>query len=135
MTLDAATRRNLELIETLSGETKGSLLGVVDQTVTPMGKRLLGQWVSQPLLDIMRIQARQEGLSTFFSQSMLRVELRSSLKPLADLERLVNRILSGLPTRDLATLYRKPFFAYRQSFNYLHLSSFQIANKIIETLV
>ncbi len=56
MTLDAATRRNLELIETLRGGTKGSLLGVLDQTVTPMGKRLMGQWVSQPLLDVNRIQ-------------------------------------------------------------------------------
>jgi DNA mismatch repair protein MutS len=75
MTLDAATRRNLELIETLGGEIKGSLLGVIDQTVTPMGKRLLGQWVSQPLLDITRIQVRQEGVEYFFSQSMLRAEL------------------------------------------------------------
>ena len=105
MTLDAATRRNLELIETLSGETKGSLLGVVDQTVTPMGKRLLGQWFSQPLLDITRIQARQEGVEYFYSQSMLRAELRSALKPLADLERLVIRITSGhAQPRDLVTL-------------------------------
>lgn len=105
MTLDAATRRNLELIETLSGDTKGSLLGVLDQTVTPMGKRLLGQWVSQPLLDIMRIQARQEAVEYFYSQSMLRAELRSSLKPLADLERLVIRIISShAQPRDLATL-------------------------------
>ncbi|MGA2502948.1 MAG: DNA mismatch repair protein MutS [Anaerolineales bacterium] len=105
MTLDAATRRNLELVETLRGETKGSLLGVLDQTVTPMGKRLMGQWVSQPLLDISRIRARQEGVEFFFSRSLLRAELRSALKPLSDLERLVNRVLSGhaLP-RDLVTL-------------------------------
>ena len=50
MTLDAATRRNLEFEETLRGERKGSLLGVLDETVTPMGKRLMNQWVSQPLL-------------------------------------------------------------------------------------
>lgn len=105
MALDAATRRNLELIETLRGETKGSLLGVLDQTISPMGKRLMGQWVSQPLLDMSRIQARQEGVGFFFSRSLLRVELRSALKPLADLERLVNRILSGhAQPRDLVTL-------------------------------
>ena len=58
MTLDAATRRNLELTETLRGEIKGSLLGVLDQTVTPMGKRRIRQWVSQPLLDVDRIRKR-----------------------------------------------------------------------------
>jgi DNA mismatch repair protein MutS len=105
MTLDAATRRNLELIETLRGETKGSLLGVLDQTVSPMGKRLMGQWVSQPLLDMSRILSRQEGVEFFFTRSLLRTELRSALKPLADLERLVNRILSGhAQPRDLVTL-------------------------------
>ncbi len=95
MTLDAATRRNLELTETLRGETKGSLLGVLDQTVTPMGKRLIGQWASQPLLELDRINTRQAAVEFFFSRSMLRAETRSALKPLADLERLVNRIVSS----------------------------------------
>jgi len=61
MTLDAATRRNLELTETLRGATEGSLLGVLDRCVTPMGKRLLRQWVSQPLLDAKGIRRRQDG--------------------------------------------------------------------------
>jgi DNA mismatch repair protein MutS len=113
MTLDAATRRNLELTETLRGETKNSLLGVLDHTVTPMGKRLLRQWVSQPLLDVNRIRVRQEGVKAFFDRSMLRAELRSVLKPLGDLERLTNRILSGhAQPRDLVamreTLLRLP---------------------------
>ena len=113
MTLDAATRRNLELTETLHGETKGSLLGILDQTVTPMGKRLLRQWVSQPLLDVSRIRLRQDGVEFFFSRSMLRAELRAALKPLADLERLTNRVLSGhAQPRDLVaareTLQRLP---------------------------
>ncbi len=110
MTLDAATRRNLELTETLRGETKGSLLGVLDQTVTPMGKRLLGKWVSQPLLDITHIKSRQEGVEYFYSQSMLRAELRSALNPLADLERLVIRIISGhAQPRDLVSLQETLF--------------------------
>jgi len=113
MTLDAATRRNLELTETLRGESKGSLLGVLDQTVTPMGKRLLRQWVNQPLLDPTRIRLRQEGIEFFFKNSMKRAELRAALKPLADLERLTNRILSGhAQPRDLVamreTLMRLP---------------------------
>lgn len=105
MILDAATRRNLELTETLHGGTKGSLLGVLDLTVTPMGKRLMGQWVSQPLLDVNRIKARQDGVEFFFSRSMMRAELRSALKPLADLERLGIRIISGhAQPRDLVTM-------------------------------
>jgi DNA mismatch repair protein MutS len=103
MSLDAATRRNLELTETLRstlsgaprGEVKGSLLGILDQTVTPMGKRLMRQWVSQPLLDLSKITIRQNGVAFFFGQSMRRAELRAALKPLGDLERLTNRVLSG----------------------------------------
>jgi DNA mismatch repair protein MutS len=113
MTLDAATRRNLELTETLRGEVKGSLLGVLDQTVTPMGKRRIRQWVSQPLLDVDRIRKRQDVVAYFVSHSMLRAEVRAALKPLSDLERLANRILSGhAQPRDLVavreTLVRLP---------------------------
>ncbi|MBE7535043.1 MAG: DNA mismatch repair protein MutS [Anaerolineales bacterium] len=95
MTLDSSTRRNLELNETLRGESKGSLLGVLDQTVTPMGKRLIHQWVSQPLLNIAKIQQRQNGVDYFFSNGMNRAELRAALKPVLDLERLINRIIAG----------------------------------------
>lgn len=95
MTLDSSTRRNLELNETLRGESKGSLLGVLDQTVTPMGKRLIHQWVSQPLLNIAKIQQRQNGVDYFFSNGMNRAELRAALKPILDLERLINRIITG----------------------------------------
>jgi DNA mismatch repair protein MutS len=106
MTLDAATRRNLELTETIrDGKVEGSLLSVLDHTVTPMGKRLLRQWVSKPLLDLKRIQKRQEGVRCLVENGMLRAELRAALKPLADLERLINRALSGsaLP-RDLVAI-------------------------------
>jgi DNA mismatch repair protein MutS len=114
MTLDASTRRNLELTETLrGGQAHGSLLSVLDHTVTPMGKRLIRQWVSKPLLDVERIRQRQEGVAFFFDHGLLRAEVRAALKPLADLERLANRVVSGnaLP-RDLvaiqATLERLP---------------------------
>ncbi len=114
MTLDASTRRNLELTETIrDGSVKGSLLGELDQCVTPMGKRLIRQWVSKPLLDVHAIQARQGGVSYLFSQGMLRAELRAALKPLSDLERLTTRIASGTAQpRDLVgmrvTLQRLP---------------------------
>ncbi|MFZ5858381.1 MAG: DNA mismatch repair protein MutS [Chloroflexota bacterium] len=103
MTLDAATRRNLELTETLRqgsgqalrGDVKGSLLSVLDHTVTPMGKRLMRTWVSQPLLDVAKIQTRQDGVAYFFDHGMTRAELRAALKSLSDLERLVNRVIAG----------------------------------------
>src|ERR1044072_9124186 len=105
MTLDSATRRNLELDETLRGERKGSLLGTLDQTVTPMGKRLIHQWVSQPLLSVERIKRRQNGVQYFFDDGMKRAELRAALKPLADLDRLVNRVLAGYAQpRDLVAM-------------------------------
>jgi len=105
MLLDAATRRNLELTETLRGEIKGSLLGVLDQTVTPMGKRLLRAWVSQPLLDEAGIKSRQDGVQYFFENGMARAELRAALKRIGDLERLVNRVVSGsVQPRDLVAM-------------------------------
>ena len=95
MTLDASTRRNLELDETLRGERKGSLLGTLDYSITPMGKRLMHQWVSQPLLQVEKINKRQVGVQYFFDNGMVRAELREALKPLTDLERLVNRAMAG----------------------------------------
>ena len=105
MTLDAATRRNLELDETLRGERKGSLLGTLDQSISPMGKRMMHQWVSQPLLNVEKIRNRQAGVQYFFDNGMVRAELRASLKPLADLERLVNRVVAGqAQPRDLVAM-------------------------------
>jgi DNA mismatch repair protein MutS len=106
MTLDAVTRRNLELTETIRhGEVRGSLLHILDQTVSPMGKRLMRQWVSKPLLDINIISARQDAVTYLLDHGILRAELRDSLGDLADLERLTNRVISGnaLP-RDLGAI-------------------------------
>ena len=105
MTLDAATRRNLELTETLKGERKDSLLGSLDHTVTPMGKRLIHQWVSQPLLEVDKINRRLDGVELFFERGLQRAELREAFKPLADIERLTNRIIAGhAQPRDLVSL-------------------------------
>ncbi len=96
MTLDAATRRNLELTETLrKNEVKGSLLHILDFAVTAMGKRLLRQWVSQPLLDISEINLRQESVGYLKDNGLLRAELFSQLKKINDLERLTSRVISG----------------------------------------
>lgn len=96
MVLDAATRRNLELTRTIrSGTEEGSLLHVLDHTVTPMGKRLIVQWVSKPLLNLDTIYTRQECVHQLLENGMGRAELRSKLKPLADLERISGRIVQG----------------------------------------
>jgi DNA mismatch repair protein MutS len=96
MSLDAATIRNLELTETMRrGESAGSLLNVIDHAVSPMGKRLITQWVSKPLLDLPTILKRQDGVAWFVENGLLRAELRAALHALGDLERLTNRVLSG----------------------------------------
>lgn len=105
MILDAATRRNLELTETIRNASgRGTLLSVLDQTVTPMGARLLRQWIHQPLLDVQRIETRQQQIE-IFKDGIFRTSVRNSLKPIVDLERLVNRIVGGnAQPRDLSAL-------------------------------
>ncbi len=97
MTLDAATRRNLELTQTLrSGSVKGSLLGVLDLTVTPMGARLLRNWLHQPLLDLAALNQRLDAVEALAESAPTRAELRAALKNVTDLERLANRAIQGI---------------------------------------
>ena len=96
MTLDAATRRNLELTETIrTGDVRASLLGILDQTRTPMGRRLLRQWLGNPLLDLERIEGRLNQVEAFHDNGVWRAEIRSALKAYGDLERLTNRIIAA----------------------------------------
>ncbi|MBI4321596.1 MAG: DNA mismatch repair protein MutS [Chloroflexi bacterium] len=106
MALDTATRRNLELTQaSRTGVARGSLLWVLDRTRTPMGGRLLRQWVNQPLLDIDRLQTRQKAVSEFVSDTALRARLVPLLDKLSDLERVVTRVGQGVATpRDLVSL-------------------------------
>jgi DNA mismatch repair protein MutS len=108
MLLDTATRRNLELTETMrGGGVRGSLLGVLDKTTTPMGARLLRTWVNQPLLNPGEINARLDLVESLFNEGVRRAEVRAGLKGLGDLERLVNRVLGGTATpRDLGSIRR-----------------------------
>jgi len=103
MTLDSATRRNLELTQTIrTRSVQGSLLGVLDQTVTSMGGRLLRRWLSQPLLEIERLNLRLDTVEALHSQGALRAELLSLLKGVRDLERLTGRVVQGIAgPRDL----------------------------------
>ncbi len=96
MVLDAETRRNLELTETLrDGRTEWSLLGILDKTQTPMGKRLLRNWVNKPLLDIERINQRLDAVAYFYDHGVERKQIAELLKQLHDLERLVTRLVNG----------------------------------------
>jgi DNA mismatch repair protein MutS len=106
MTLDAATRRNLELTSTIrSGSVHGSLLGVLDDTKTAMGARLLRHWLSQPLLNLASLQRRQDGVQAFYDDTPHRVALRNLFKRVADMERLTNRVVQYIARpRDLIGL-------------------------------
>ena len=106
MTLDASTRRNLELTETIrTKDQKGSLLHVLDHAATPMGHRLLWQWVSKPLLKIEDISLRQNGIEFLKDHGLLRAELFQQLKKINDLERLISRVISGFATpRDITSI-------------------------------
>ncbi len=91
--LDEATLRHLEIFETWrSGSRHGSLLDILDATVTPMGARLLGRWLRQPLKDRDRIEARLDAVDFFKNNSVLRQRWRQALKGLGDLERLTARL-------------------------------------------
>jgi DNA mismatch repair protein MutS len=103
MLLDESTRRNLELTETMrGGDAKGSLLAVLDTTLTPMGSRLLRRWINQPLLDVDGINRRLDAVQCCVEDTVLRLQARELLGQIGDLERWTNRVLQGfgLP-RDL----------------------------------
>ncbi len=106
MTLDAHTRRNLELFESgRSGGVKGSLLSVLDLTRTPMGGRLLRRWLGEPLLDLPRLLERQEAVAAAKDAVALRARLAPLLGRAGDIERLINRALQRIATpRDLVAL-------------------------------
>src|SRR3989339_742916 len=106
MFIDAATRRNLELVQTIRDKSyKGSLLWVLDQTKTSMGGRLLRQWLLQPLLNADKINNRLEAVDELFNNTMLRAELATEIKAISDIERIVGRIAAeSANARDLMAL-------------------------------
>src|SRR5579883_1069318 len=103
--LDAATRRNLELFETLGGERRGSLLGVLDETTTPMGARRLREWLLYPLLDPAAIGARLDAVEELVDAVERQRALAAALRGIGDLARLVGRVGARTASpRDLAAL-------------------------------
>jgi DNA mismatch repair protein MutS len=103
--LDAATRRNLELLQTLGGERRGSLLWVLDETATPMGARRLRDWLLYPLLDPAAIGRRLDAVEELVDALELREAIRAALRGVGDLERLAGRVgARSAGPRDLAHL-------------------------------
>src|SRR5437763_8402488 len=106
MPLDEMTRRNLELVESLrGGDTSGTLLAVLDRTVTPMGARLLRQWLLAPLVERAAIDARLDAVAALVRDAGARDALRSALDGVRDVERLGGKAAAGRATpRELAAL-------------------------------
>lgn len=108
MVLDEVTRHNLELFQShWSRGRSGSLIDIIDCTVTAMGGRLLRQWLSQPLCLLQPLQERQEAVAELVEASPLRLRLRQALATVADLERILGRLALGSVTpRELVALRR-----------------------------
>jgi DNA mismatch repair protein MutS len=106
MVIDEVTKRNLELTRSLFEQAKrGSLFGLLDETVTLMGSRTLKQWVNYPLVDIKEIASRLEGVAELKEKKIERKRLRESLNGIQDIERLTSRIFLGhANARDLIGL-------------------------------
>lgn len=149
MILDAATRRNLELTETMREKSKrGSLLWVLDKTMTSMGGRLLRKWIEQPLVNIGDIRQRLDSVDEFKNKFMARVEVRELLKRVYDVERLMGKVVLGsVNCRDLIALknsvgqipYIKSilcdFEAEHNRFCYNELDSLEDVCNLIETAI
>jgi DNA mismatch repair protein MutS len=106
MHIDAATRRNLELVTTLSGERRGSLLSVIDRTLTASGARLLAEHLAAPLTDPASIAARLDAVAFFLDRADLRADLRERLRRCPDIERAITRLALGRGgPRDLGALH------------------------------
>ncbi|MDI6764127.1 MAG: DNA mismatch repair protein MutS [Thermodesulfobacteriota bacterium] len=106
MVIDEVTKRNLEMTQTLFDQSKkGSLFWVLDETMTAMGSRKLKQWLNYPLMDIVEIERRLEGVSELKEKKIERKRVREPLKGVQDIERLASRIFLGhANARDLVGL-------------------------------
>jgi DNA mismatch repair protein MutS len=135
MLLDAATRRNLELTRSLrDGSTHGTLLELLDQTVTRMGSRLLRQWLLQPLLDVTAIQRRHEAVQELADNALLRGDARALLDKVYDVERLTSRAATGTANaKDLVAL-RNSLRLLPELLNILQVVTTPLLNGILARL-
>jgi DNA mismatch repair protein MutS len=106
--IDEATRRSLEITRTIrTGSREGSLLSAIDRTVTPMGARLLADWIANPLTQVEAIQSRQGAVAELVAEGPLRELVRDELRGVYDLQRLLARVATGRASpRDLSFVAR-----------------------------
>lgn len=106
MQLDSSTRKNLEILESNREHTKkGSLLWVLDETVTAMGGRALRHWLESPLLNKIEIEKRQNAVEVLVNNNMFRDDLQDMLKTVYDIERLISKVVGGsVNARELTSL-------------------------------
>ncbi len=115
MTLDAHTQRNLDLLQSArGGGVQGSLLGVLDRTITPMGARQVRQAITQPLLDIALIEARLESVEELYDSPALRGRFTMLLQRLGDIERIAGRVRQGTAVPREALALREYLLAVPQ---------------------
>ncbi|MCM8529640.1 MAG: DNA mismatch repair protein MutS [Lentisphaeraceae bacterium] len=108
MTLDKISQRNLEIVEPIFKDSKGStLLSVLDDCVTPMGSRLLREWLLRPLIKKKRIEERLDSIECFVNDQITTLELREALQNVKDIERIITRLNQGSANaREVLTLNR-----------------------------
>lgn len=106
--IDDISCRNLEILNNIhTGSIKGTLLGVIDRTITAMGGRLLKTWIRYPLLDVQEIRSRQDAIEEAKKKVQIRRNIRERFKSVYDLERLLSKIVMGHSNaRDLVALKR-----------------------------
>jgi len=95
MSLDFATRRNLEIFYTFDGSRQGTLFQILDKTLTPMGGRLFKKWLSAPLRRLKPIQQRLEAVDALFHSADARRQLQEILQSIGDMERILSRIAAN----------------------------------------
>jgi DNA mismatch repair protein MutS len=133
MVLDPACQRNLELVRNIyDGSSRGTLLAVLDHTVTAMAARKLREWLLNPLMDVREIDARLDGVAELKDRHQVRAGLRTALGRIYDLERLISRVsLGAANARDLVAL-KQSFRALPNVRNLVSLSTAGIIREVID---
>lgn len=135
MHMDYQTTRNLELVETLrTKDKKGSLLYMLDDTMTAMGGRMLKQWLEKPLMNREDIAWRHEIVKHFYDDVFLREELRESLKGVYDLERICGRVAFGTANPKELEQLKRSLQNVPMIQELLMRASFQPFEKLIENM-
>jgi DNA mismatch repair protein MutS len=136
LVIDEVTQSHLELVQSLQGDKKGTLLSTIDATKTPGGARLMRRWLLSPLRDVRLIRRRQDAVEAFVVNPRIRSFIREGLGKVGDLERLVTRAVLGEATpRDLGAIRQGLETAHNVSMHLASVadSSFLEALELIET--